>query len=369
MGASSTTAILEVTSGADAGRNIEIGEGRSLQVGRGADADVAISDDPSLSRIHFTLRHAGAALVLEDLGSRNGTLVNGARVSRHTLSDGDTIVAGDTRFGVRLVRAVAQGTTTAIPRPLAQEPATRLSPDAEPRAAEGAAGHGRDYAAGLADKDPAVRQEVLLAAAWTRQPWLLDHCRRRATPPTPEHWPELWMLAVLGATEDLPLIRKAVEEPGLGPRRLSLAGSYGRPALVDLLLREMEAADPATAHAAGAAFARITGCEVWSDRTATAEPAGGAEADRFGSEFLGEVTLPSRVRAEEHWRTARGDLSGNARRCRGIQVSGSSEESLPESADLEGLYEVEIWRRYSTPRTASIREVGSQPRSAGRSGK
>jgi pSer/pThr/pTyr-binding forkhead associated (FHA) protein len=38
--------------------------------------------------------------VVEDLGSTNGTLVNGARVTRQTLSKGDTVVIGQTQIRV-----------------------------------------------------------------------------------------------------------------------------------------------------------------------------------------------------------------------------------------------------------------------------
>ena len=55
-----------------------------------------------MSRDHFALEAGVAAVVLRDLGSTNGTHVNGSRVDRHILADGDLVRAGETSFRVRL---------------------------------------------------------------------------------------------------------------------------------------------------------------------------------------------------------------------------------------------------------------------------
>jgi hypothetical protein len=62
-------------------------------VGRDASADFALSDT-RLSRRHFQLVSGLETTVIEDLKSRNGTYVNGRRVSRQELLDGDIIEAG-----------------------------------------------------------------------------------------------------------------------------------------------------------------------------------------------------------------------------------------------------------------------------------
>ena len=59
-------------------------------VGRAPDADVVV-DDRQVSRKHATLRLASGVLSIEDLGSRNGTLVNG----RALMKDTARIGAGD----------------------------------------------------------------------------------------------------------------------------------------------------------------------------------------------------------------------------------------------------------------------------------
>ena len=78
-----------------------------LVVGRGADADLRIND-PGISRRHVEIRvqpSTGGAphLSVVDLGSTNGMLVNGHRVSQAALDAGATIRIGNTTMTVRHV--------------------------------------------------------------------------------------------------------------------------------------------------------------------------------------------------------------------------------------------------------------------------
>ena len=50
---------------------------------------------PSASRRHAEVRPAGDGWLLVDLGSTNGTRVNGDRVVQHVLQDGDEVRLGD----------------------------------------------------------------------------------------------------------------------------------------------------------------------------------------------------------------------------------------------------------------------------------
>jgi two-component system, cell cycle response regulator len=66
----------------------------SLVIGRGAECDLALQDD-GVSRRHAKLvQYANGAIMVKDLGSTNGTFVNGRPVTTTTLEDGDRIQLG-----------------------------------------------------------------------------------------------------------------------------------------------------------------------------------------------------------------------------------------------------------------------------------
>ncbi len=67
-----------------------------MVIGRGLGADVRLEDE-GVSRQHSKVTAVGNGdLVLEDLGSSNGTFVNGDRIQTHTLKDGDKVQVGST---------------------------------------------------------------------------------------------------------------------------------------------------------------------------------------------------------------------------------------------------------------------------------
>ena len=75
---------------------------RSLKtVGRAPRADFIV-DAPLVSRLHCRLSMDGNdCLDVEDLGSTNGTFVNGRKVRRSALRAGDTLKVGRVEFAVR----------------------------------------------------------------------------------------------------------------------------------------------------------------------------------------------------------------------------------------------------------------------------
>jgi hypothetical protein len=75
-------------------------EPEALTIGRGRDNSIVL-DDMLVSRQHVRITADADGLVLEDLGSRNGTYVNGRRVERTHLSEGDRIGIGASTFEVR----------------------------------------------------------------------------------------------------------------------------------------------------------------------------------------------------------------------------------------------------------------------------
>jgi pSer/pThr/pTyr-binding forkhead associated (FHA) protein len=68
---------------------------RRVVMGRSRDCDIQLSDT-NVSRRHAELRQEGASYWIVDLGSTNGLEVNGKRVKRAKLNDGDTITVGST---------------------------------------------------------------------------------------------------------------------------------------------------------------------------------------------------------------------------------------------------------------------------------
>ncbi|MGW6200185.1 FhaA domain-containing protein [Kribbella sp. NPDC055110] len=75
-------------------------------LGRGTDADIQIND-PGVSRRHAEIRlmpegPGGIRVVMVDLGSTNGTLVNGRRTTEAELVDGSTVRIGNTTMTLRL---------------------------------------------------------------------------------------------------------------------------------------------------------------------------------------------------------------------------------------------------------------------------
>ncbi len=87
-------AYLIVLSGSNVGEMYKLQEGDTV-IGRGAQADVKVIDE-GISRVHARIVHQGGDLYIEDMGSKNGTFANGARITRHRLSDGDKIQVGET---------------------------------------------------------------------------------------------------------------------------------------------------------------------------------------------------------------------------------------------------------------------------------
>jgi predicted component of type VI protein secretion system len=66
-------------------------------IGRAPDCDVSVHDI-LLSRRHCVLERIMDQWVLVDLGSKNGTFIDGTRINRHILSDNETVLIGRSRL-------------------------------------------------------------------------------------------------------------------------------------------------------------------------------------------------------------------------------------------------------------------------------
>jgi pSer/pThr/pTyr-binding forkhead associated (FHA) protein len=109
------SAVLVVTEGPAAGQRFELDS--EVVLGREG-VSATIAEDSELSRRHAAVRPAAGGFEIEDLGSRNGTFVNGQKIEGATrLSGGDAIKIGQT---VLALEGVARAAETAVsPRPVA----------------------------------------------------------------------------------------------------------------------------------------------------------------------------------------------------------------------------------------------------------
>lgn len=73
---------------------------RPLVIGRAPDCDVVIRDI-LLSRRHCTIEPMGDQWIIADLGSKNGTFVQGQPITRHLLSEGDVVQIGRSKLCFR----------------------------------------------------------------------------------------------------------------------------------------------------------------------------------------------------------------------------------------------------------------------------
>ena len=69
----------------------------AVVIGRSGDSTIRLTD-ASVSRRHAEIRRSGDGWTVTDLGSTNGTRVNGAPISERRLQDGDTIAVGDAKL-------------------------------------------------------------------------------------------------------------------------------------------------------------------------------------------------------------------------------------------------------------------------------
>jgi adenylate cyclase len=92
--------------------------GDSVSVGRHTDNDIQLLD-PEVSKAHLVIRRTPAGYALEDLGSANGTLVNGVTQTRCRLQDGDVVVVGNSTLRFKEPRRRAPATAPPGRPPLA----------------------------------------------------------------------------------------------------------------------------------------------------------------------------------------------------------------------------------------------------------
>jgi len=94
-------------------RRVAVAAGQRLVIGRSSECDVQL-DDQSVSRRHCAVEAAGEALVVTDLGSANGTFVNGEVMREARMRAGDTLRLGELTFVCREPHGAARDRPRAV---------------------------------------------------------------------------------------------------------------------------------------------------------------------------------------------------------------------------------------------------------------
>ena len=96
---------------------------RAISVGKSPHNDLVLDGDPAVSRVHARLERLGPAWCITDLGSTNGTTVNGERLfAPRTLYDRDEVLVGETRLVLRDPTARGDVTTAPLKPPPSRTP-------------------------------------------------------------------------------------------------------------------------------------------------------------------------------------------------------------------------------------------------------
>jgi uncharacterized protein YraI len=159
--------------------------GNLMTMGRAQDNDIVL-DDPQVSRYHAQVIRQGKQIIVEDLGSTNGTFVNGRRITGpHVLQPTETIAVGSSVFSVEGFSApdtvgvppYRKGTPPAPDAPPARPlPRPKTSSDAKPERTPWLA---IGWVGGLL----IIVVLILTLAGLTA--WLLTRDRVQVTPTTP----------------------------------------------------------------------------------------------------------------------------------------------------------------------------------------
>jgi len=101
---------LRFISGKYQGGEYPLGLQPEVVVGRSSDLDMVLVED-MVSRRHARIACTDTQIVIEDLGSTNGTFVNGEKISRSALKEGDRVL-----IGTSILKVVALDPSAPMPR-------------------------------------------------------------------------------------------------------------------------------------------------------------------------------------------------------------------------------------------------------------
>ena len=90
--------VVEASAGPRKGARWLLRPGEQLTFGRMEQSDITIGEDASLSSRHFRVTVDGAACLVEDLSSTNGTWIDGSKIATVNMADGGELKAGKSTF-------------------------------------------------------------------------------------------------------------------------------------------------------------------------------------------------------------------------------------------------------------------------------
>ncbi|MBL7663708.1 MAG: FHA domain-containing protein [Bacteriovoracaceae bacterium] len=161
-------------------------------IGRNQQKCQIVLDDTEVSGVNSVLRKVGFSLVLEDLKSTNGTILNGSRINKAELSEGDEFLIGSTSFTVKVKSDLLENESeTLMPieesapieaMPVAAAATTAgQAPVADPFATVGTVKGNESIL-----KDPAKRKKLMYGIVAVLLVWVLfDEEKPPAPQPTP----------------------------------------------------------------------------------------------------------------------------------------------------------------------------------------
>src|SRR3954451_115013 len=120
---------LKIVSGNAAGQSIPLEQ--ELVIGRSTPGLGSLGGDSEISRVHARVFHdPSGRLMVEDLGSTNGTFVNGNRISgQRALNPGDEVRVGQTTMSVEGGAAGATTVGNVVPAPVPTPPPAAAAPE------------------------------------------------------------------------------------------------------------------------------------------------------------------------------------------------------------------------------------------------
>jgi len=105
---------LKILTGTSAGKRIPISPRQFVSVGRTVRADLTLEDDPQVSSVHCEIENLGSSVVIRDMGSTNGTFLNGIAIREAQLRNDDVLRLGATELSIQFDYPVSGPKTSTV---------------------------------------------------------------------------------------------------------------------------------------------------------------------------------------------------------------------------------------------------------------